>query len=57
MTGIFPAEGRNLSARRERARADDALAHEWGFLAGQPSHPHNRASADPSGKPWSERKS
>jgi formate dehydrogenase major subunit len=57
MTGIFPEEGRNLSAHRERARADDALAHEWGFA--WPANRrilYNRASADPSGKPWSERK-
>jgi formate dehydrogenase major subunit len=57
MTGVFPEEGRNLSARRERARADDSLAHEWGFA--WPANRrilYNRASADPSGKPWSERK-
>ena len=57
MTGVFPEEGRNLSARRERARADDYLAHEWGFA--WPANRrilYNRASADPSGKPWSERK-
>ena len=57
MTGVFPEEGRNLSARRERARADDPLAHEWGFA--WPANRrvlYNRASADPSGKPWSERK-
>ena len=56
-TGIFPEEGRNLSARRERARPDDYLAHEWGFA--WPANRrvlYNRASADPSGKPWSERK-
>ena len=40
MTGIFPEEGRNLSARRERARADDCTRARVGLrLAGQPSHP------------------
>ena len=56
-TGIYPEEGRNLAARRERARPDDYLAHEWGFA--WPANRrilYNRASAEPSGKPWSERK-
>jgi formate dehydrogenase major subunit len=57
MTGVFPEEGRNLAARRERARPDDYLAHEWGFA--WPANRrilYNRASADPTGRPWSERK-
>ena len=57
MTGIFPDPARNLSARRERVRADDPLAHDWGFA--WPANRrvlYNRASADPSGRPWSERK-
>jgi len=56
--GVFPAWDRNLSARREpdppgEARAESNWAWAW------PANRrllYNRASADPSGKPWSERK-
>ena len=57
MTGVFPEEGKNLAARRERPKGDDYLAHNWGFV--WPANRrilYNRTSADPSGKPWSERK-
>ena len=57
MTGVFPEEGKNLSARRERPKGEDYLAHNWGFA--WPANRrilYNRASADPSGKPWSEQK-
>ncbi len=53
-SGIMPEDGNNLSRNR---RGSEGAALEWGF-----SWPrnvrllYNRASADPSGKPWSERK-
>jgi formate dehydrogenase major subunit len=56
-TGIYPEEGKNLAARREKSPPDDYMAHNWGFA--WPANRrilYNRASADPSGKPWSERK-
>ncbi len=55
--GIYPEEGKNLAARRERTKEGDYLAHEWGFV--WPANRrilYNRASADASGKPWSEKK-
>jgi len=55
--GIYPEEGKNLALRREKAKAEDYLAHGWGFV--WPANRriiYNRASADPSGKPWSEKK-
>ena len=57
MTGVYPEEGKNLAARREKSPPGDYLAHNWGFV--WPANRrilYNRASADPSGKPWSERK-
>jgi formate dehydrogenase major subunit len=57
MTGVFPEEGKNLAARRERPKGDDYMAHNWGFA--WPANRrilYNRTSADPSGKPWSEKK-
>lgn len=56
-TGIYPEEGRNLARRREKPKAGDVLAHDWGFA--WPANRrilYNRASADPRGRPWSERK-
>jgi formate dehydrogenase major subunit len=53
-SGVFPAEGKNLARRREPR---DLLGHGWGFA--WPSDRrilYNRASADPEGRPWSERK-
>jgi formate dehydrogenase major subunit len=55
--GIYPEEGKNLAARRERPKAGDYLAHGWGFA--WPANRriiYNRASADPKGQPWSEKK-
>ncbi len=55
--GIYPAEGKNLALRREKPKPGDYMAHEWGFV--WPANRrilYNRASADPSGKPWSEKK-
>jgi formate dehydrogenase major subunit len=54
-SGVFPEPGRNRA--RERKITSDPIHPEWGF-----AWPHNRrilynrASADPEGRPWSERK-
>ena len=58
-SGVFPAPDRNLAARKEPdAPGQQAGAQlNWGFA--WPANRrllYNRASADPSGKPWSERK-
>ncbi len=56
-TGIYPEEGKNMAARREKQKEGDYLAPGWGFA--WPANRrilYNRASADPSGKPWSEKK-
>jgi formate dehydrogenase major subunit len=56
-TGIYPEEGKNLALRREKPKDADYLGHGWGFA--WPANRrilYNRASADPSGKPWSEKK-
>ena len=53
-SGIMPEPGLNLARNR---KGDDAASLEWGFA--WPANRrvlYNRASADPSGKPWSERK-
>lgn len=53
-SGIMPEEGKNLSRSRQ---ADNYVSLGWGFT--WPANRHilyNRASADPDGKPWSERK-
>jgi formate dehydrogenase major subunit len=52
--GVVPEEGKNNAARRQ---ADAWISPNWGFT--WPANRHimyNRASADPSGKPWSEAK-
>jgi formate dehydrogenase major subunit len=54
--GIY-AEGVNQPARRKPWREQDWVAREWGWA--WPANTrilYNRASADPAGKPWSERK-
>ncbi|HET9489717.1 MAG TPA: formate dehydrogenase-N subunit alpha [Methylomirabilota bacterium] len=56
-TGVYPEEGKNLALRREKPKEGDYLAHEWGFV--WPANRrilYNRASADPRGRPWSEKK-
>lgn len=57
-SGVFPAPGRNLAAQREPDPPGQPGAHlGWGFA--WPANRrllYNRASADPSGRPWSERK-
>ncbi len=54
--GVY-ADGVNQSARRKPGREQNWIAPEWGWA--WPSNRrilYNRASADPDGKPWSERK-
>jgi len=56
-TGVYPEEGVNKAASRKPATKEDYLAHDWGFA--WPANRrilYNRASADLSGKPWSEKK-
>ncbi|MDQ1636252.1 MAG: formate dehydrogenase major subunit, partial [Frankiaceae bacterium] len=55
-TGIY-ADGVNQSARRKPGQEQSWVAPEWGWA--WPANRrtlYNRASADPEGKPWSERK-
>ncbi len=55
-TGVYEG-GVNQSARRKPGRQQSWVAPEWGWA--WPSNRrilYNRASADPAGKPWSERK-
>ncbi len=55
-SGVFPAPGQNMARRRKRSPGS-AVDPEWGWA--WPSNRrilYNRASADPAGKPWSERK-
>ena len=55
-TGVF-ADGVNQAARRKPRTEQDYVASEWGWV--WPANRrilYNRASADPTGKPWSERK-
>ena len=54
--GIY-ADGVNQTARKKPGREQNWIAPEWGWA--WPANRHilyNRASADPEGKPWSERK-
>lgn len=53
-SGIMSPDGQNLARRR---KGDDRASLEWGFA--WPANRrllYNRASADPQGNPWSERK-
>jgi formate dehydrogenase major subunit len=55
-TGVF-ADGVNQAARRKSRHEQSWVAPEWGWA--WPANRrilYNRASADPDGKPWSERK-
>ena len=55
-TGVY-ADGINQAARRKPASEQSWVAPEWGWA--WPANRrilYNRASADPDGKPWSERK-
>jgi formate dehydrogenase major subunit len=54
--GVY-ADGVNQAARRKPTGEQDWVANEWGWA--WPANRrilYNRASADPDGKPWSERK-
>jgi formate dehydrogenase major subunit len=54
--GVY-ADGVNQAARRKPGREQDWIANEWGWA--WPANRrilYNRASADPDGRPWSERK-
>ena len=54
--GVY-ADGVNQSSRRKPGKEQDWVASEWGWA--WPANRrilYNRASADPDGKPWSERK-
>jgi formate dehydrogenase major subunit len=54
--GVY-ADEVNQSMRRKPGKAQDLAAHEWGWA--WPANRrvlYNRASADPDGEPWSERK-
>jgi formate dehydrogenase major subunit len=57
-SGVYPAPDKNLAARKEPDPPGQPGAHlKWGFA--WPANRrllYNRASADPTGKPWSERK-
>nr|MBA2464318.1 molybdopterin-dependent oxidoreductase [Nocardioidaceae bacterium] len=55
-TGVFK-DGVNQAARRKPGREQSWVAPEWGWV--WPANRrilYNRASADPEGRPWSERK-
>jgi formate dehydrogenase major subunit len=55
-TGVY-ADGVNQSARRKPGQEQDWVAAEWGWAwPANRRQLYNRASADPDGKPWSERK-
>jgi formate dehydrogenase major subunit len=54
--GVY-ADGTNQADRRKPAKEQDWVANQWGWA--WPANRrilYNRASADPDGKPWSERK-
>ncbi len=54
--GVFPEPGRNLAKRLDGHVADGIFA-DWGWAwPGNSRVLYNRASADPQGRPWSERK-
>ena len=55
-SGVFPGPGKNMARRRSRT-PDNDVEPEWGFAwPGNRRILYNRASADPAGRPWSERK-
>ncbi len=54
-SGVYPEPDRNRA--RERKLGDNPLQPEWAFAWPQNCRVmYNRASADPDGRPWSERK-
>ena len=55
-SGIYK-DGVNQAARRKPGREQDWVANQWGWAWPMDRRTlYNRASADPEGKPWSERK-
>jgi formate dehydrogenase major subunit len=55
-SGVF-ADGVNQAARRKPGSEQDWVAREWGWAWPSDRRTlYNRASADPDGRPWSERK-
>jgi formate dehydrogenase major subunit len=55
-SGVFPARGQNMARRRNRTPGN-YVDPGWGFAwPGNRRILYNRASSDPAGKPWSERK-
>jgi formate dehydrogenase major subunit len=55
-SGVY-ADGVNQARRRKPAREQSLMAPEWGWAWPDNRRVlYNRASADPEGKPWSERK-
>jgi formate dehydrogenase major subunit len=55
-SGVY-ADGVNQAARRTSRFEQDLYAHEWGWVWPYNRRIlYNRASADPAGRPWSERK-
>ena len=57
-SGYIPEKGRNLAASRERDKLGEHTNHSrwaWSWPANRRIL-YNRASADPAGNPWSERK-
>ena len=54
--GIY-GDGVNQSARKQPGASQNWIAHEWGWAWPKDVRMlYNRASADPTGNPWSERK-
>jgi formate dehydrogenase major subunit len=54
--GVYK-DGVNQTARRKPRTDQNWIAHEWGWAWPKDTRIiYNRASADPAGKPWSERK-
>jgi formate dehydrogenase major subunit len=54
-SGVFPEPGRNRA--RDRKLGDNPLQPDWGYAWPKNRRVmYNRASADPAGRPWSERK-
>jgi formate dehydrogenase major subunit len=55
-TGVYK-DGVNQAARRKSGKEQDWVAREWGWAWPADRRTlYNRASADPEGRPWSERK-
>lgn len=56
-SGFYPEEGKNLSKRRDNKDTGNANFLNWSFAWPMNRRIlYNRASADPSGKPWSQEK-